>query len=55
MINKNSVSKISVGSGNQNDNWALLKRSGLGKLVLCLVQENKLDDLFEALPNALPP
>lgn len=55
MINKNSVSKISLGSGNLNENYALLKRSGLGKLVLCLVQENKLDDLFKALPSALPP
>ena len=54
MINKNSVSKISLGSGNQNDNWALLK-SGLGKLILRSVQENKLDDLSEALPSALPP
>lgn len=55
MINKNSVFKFSLGSGNQNDNWALLKRSGLAKLVSCLVQDNKLDDLFDALPNALPP
>lgn len=54
MTNKTSVSKISLSSGNQNGNWALLKRSGPGELVLCLVQENKLDDLFEALPNALP-
>lgn len=55
MINKNSVPQISLGSGNQDDNWALLKRSGLGKFVLCLVQENKLDYLFEVLPTALPP
>lgn len=45
MMSENSVSKISLGSGNQNDIWALLKRSGLGKLVLCLLQENNLDDL----------
>lgn len=54
-INKNSVSEMCLSSGNQNDSWALLKRSGLDKLIICLVQENKLDDLFEALPSALPP
>lgn len=42
MINKNSVFEMHLSSGNQNENWALLKRSGLGKLILCLVQEKPL-------------
>lgn len=52
---QNSVSQISFCSGNQNDNWALLKRSALEKLILHLVQENIFDDLLEALQSALPP